>query len=68
MALVMVGTIALRSPDGNFLPAKPIYREIEEPKETSEYLPFDELAEIFADKFKTYKAAQRKIHKEKQKI
>ena len=64
MALVKIGTMALRSPEGEFLPEEPIYREIEEPKKSGEYIPLGELAEIFADKFKAHKAAQRKVHKE----
>ena len=64
MALVKVGTMALRSPEGEFLPEEPIYREIEEQKKSGEYIPLGELAEIFADKFKAHKAAQRKVHKE----
>ena len=64
MALVRVGTMALRSPEGEFLPEEPIYREIEEQEKSGEYIPLAELAEIFADKFKTHKAARRKVHKE----
>ena len=64
MALVQVGMIALRTPSGEILPAEPIYREIEEEQESpSEYLPLDELAEIFADKFKEYKAAKSRRKK-----
>jgi len=66
MALVQVGTMALRDSNGNFLPGVPIYREqAETPQKTSEYIPVDELAEIFADRFKAYKAARKKVHKEK---
>lgn len=64
MALVKIGTMALRSPEGDFLPEEPIYREIEEPKKSGEYIPLGELAEIFADKFKAHKAARKKVHKE----
>ena len=63
MALVQVGTMALRSPEGEFLPEEPIYREIEGPAKSGEYIPIDELAEIFADKFKDHKAARRKVHR-----
>lgn len=59
MALVQVGVMALRSPNGEFLPSEPIYRDISEEQENkSEYIPMDELAEIFADKFKAHKAAK----------
>ena len=67
MALVKVGTMALRSPTGEFLPEEPIYREIAEPKSTSEYIPrdpLDEIAEVFAKKFKAYKMARKKAHLE----
>ena len=58
MALVQVGAMALRKPNGDFLPMQPIYREFaEESEQQSEYTPLDELAEIFADKFKARKAA-----------
>ena len=64
MAFVQVGTMALRSPSGEFLPSEPIYREIAEDQEyPSEYLPLDELAEIFADKFKAHKAAKSRRKK-----
>lgn len=65
MALVKIGTMALRSPEGEFLPEEPIYREIEELKKSSEYIPLCELAEIFADKFKAHKAAYKKVHNKK---
>lgn len=64
MALVKVGVMALRSPEGEFLPEEPVYREIEEEKKSGEYIPLGELAEIFADKFKAHKAALKKVHKE----
>lgn len=64
MALVQVGTMALRSPSGEFLPSEPIYREIAEEHESqSDYLPLDELAEIFADRFKAHKAAKSRRKK-----
>jgi len=59
VALVKVGVIALRSPSGDFLPEEPIYRDIPEEKPESEYIPLDELGELFADKFKAYKKAQK---------
>ncbi len=59
MARVQVGIIARRAADGSFLPALPIYREIEsiqEPQST-DIFP-DALLQLFADKFKEYKTAQ----------
>ena len=70
MARVQVGFVADRTPDGNFLPPRPIYREIpDEIVEKDEYLPLDDLAKVFADKFMAYKraelAAKRKAQREK---
>ena len=65
MALVQVGIKALRFSSGEFLPSEPIYREIAEDQESqNEYLPLDELAEIFADKFKAYKASMKELESE----
>lgn len=58
MALVKVGVMALRSPSGDFLPEEPIYRDIPNTEPESEYIPLDELGELFADKYKSYKQAQ----------
>lgn len=64
MALVQVGIMARRSPSGDFLPAVPIYRDSEEiANKNSEYIPFDELAEIFAQKIKLHKAAEERLKK-----
>lgn len=58
MARIQIGIIAYRKPNGDFLPAIPIYRDVATERPIEELLPIDELAEIFADKFKAYKAAQ----------
>lgn len=68
MALVQIGTMALRSPNGEFLPSVPIYRETAQEDPESEYIPVDELAEIFANKFQAFKAAEsrqkkKEVHK-----
>lgn len=70
MALVQVGIIALRSPDGEFLPATPIYKELPanergrtemEEKETSE------ISRILAMKYKEYIDGCRKAGTESNK-
>ena len=57
MALVKVGIIALRSPDGNFLPATPIYKELpvnERGRTEQEEKATDEISNLLAGKFKEY--------------
>lgn len=57
MALVKVGIIALRSPDGNFLPATPIYKELpvnERGRTAQEEKATEEISSILAQKFKEY--------------
>lgn len=54
---VQIGTAALRSPEGDFMPAVPIYREEERrsPKAAgTSYIDADDLANIFASKCKEY--------------
>lgn len=68
MSLVKVGVMALRSPSGEFLPEEPIYCEILETKPESEYIPLDELGELFADKFKAYKQAKKDGGKHSRKL
>lgn len=57
MALVKVGIIALRSPDGKFLPATPIYKEFpvnERGRTEQEEKATDEISKLLAVKFKEY--------------
>ncbi len=57
MALVKVGIIALRSPDGNFLPATPIYKELpvnERGRTEQEEKATTEVSKLLAGKFKEY--------------
>lgn len=52
---VQIGTAALRSPDGEFLPAEPIYREIPDDEcQDVGYIPGNVIFDIFADKCKNY--------------
>lgn len=62
MAKVMIGCIGYRGEDGDFLPAKPIYREIPgiETDEESNYLPMDALIALFADKYKAHLEMKKK--------
>ena len=56
MARVIVGVVARRLENGSFLPSEPIYKDVQKPKnEEKSYIPLDDLAAIFADKFKSYK-------------
>lgn len=59
MPMVQVGVMALRSPDGQFLPSTPIYKEVPQVNErgntpTGEKALVD-VSKLFADKFKQYK-------------
>lgn len=57
MALVKVGIIALRSPDGKFLPATPIYKDLpvnERGRTEQEEKATDEISKLLAGKFKEY--------------
>ena len=57
MAYIRVGTVAYRTPSGEFLPSIPICREIEDGSEV--HLPLDDLAVIFADRFRLYQQKRR---------
>lgn len=57
MALVQVGIMALRSPNGEFLPATPIYKELpvnERGRTTQEEKATAEISSLLAGKFKQY--------------
>ena len=57
MALVQVGIIALRSPDGDFLPATPIYKDLpvnERGRTVQEEKATEEISRLLAEKFKEY--------------
>lgn len=67
MKRIQIGMIAHRKPNGEFLPPIPIMREIERKDSSVDLLPINELAEIFADKFKAFKMAkERMLHHETQ--
>ena len=57
MALVQVGIIALRAPDGSFLPSTPIYKDLqvnERGRTAQEEKATAEISRILAAKFKAY--------------
>jgi len=57
MALVKVGIVALRAPDGSFLPAEPIYKELpvnERGRTVQEEKSTEEISKLLAGKFKAY--------------
>lgn len=63
---VQIGTAALRSPEGEFLPAEPIFREEGQrsPKAAEQsYIDGDVLADIFASKYKKFKEERKKCEK-----
>lgn len=57
MAMVQVGIIALRAPDGSFLPATPIYKDLpvnERGRTEQEEKATTEISKRLAGKFKEY--------------
>lgn len=64
MALIQVGTAALRSPSGEFLPSVPIMREVPEKTKTAE-ITEQELAHLFCERMKAYFDASKEVKKEK---
>lgn len=60
MAFIQVGIIAYRKPNGEFLPAKPIYEEIPDDQLTKskttkqDELACNEIAKLLAHKYKQY--------------
>lgn len=66
--MIQIGTMALRAPDGSFLPSQPIYKEVTVPDEeektdrpaVGEFDDFDlnMIAEIFFRKYKAFKKAK----------
>lgn len=57
MAMVQVGIVALRAPDGSFLPATPIYKDLpvnERGRTGQEEKATAEISKLLAGKFKEY--------------
>ena len=67
MAMVQVGIVALRAPDGSFLPAAPIYKELpvnERGRTEQEEKATTEISKRLAGKFKEYMDGCRVAGKE----
>lgn len=61
--MIQIGTMALRAPDGSFLPSRPIYRKAKRKTEKHpdvNTIDLDDVAEIFYEKYKAFKKAQKK--------
>ena len=57
MAMVQVGIVAIRAPDGSFLPATPIYKDLpvnERGRTEQEEKATSEISKLLAGKFKAY--------------
>lgn len=60
---VQIGTAALRSPEGDFLPAEPIYRELRKRSRKAAGKPYideEQLFDIFASKCEKYMKGAKK--------
>ena len=67
MAMVQVGIIALRAPDGSFLPATPIYKDLpvnERGRTEQEEKATTEISKLLAGTFKEYMDGCRAAGKE----
>ena len=67
MAMVQVGIIALRAPEGSFLPATPIYKDLpvnERGRTEQEEKATTEISKRLARKFKEYMDGCRAAGKE----
>lgn len=45
--MVLAGFIALREPDGQFCPSVPVYRDMDDVKDETDGLPWDEMIAYF---------------------
>lgn len=45
--MVLAGFAALREPDGQFCPSVPVYRDMDDVKDETDGLPWDELIAYF---------------------
>lgn len=71
--MVQIGVTALRDPSGGFLPSVPLFIREEDAgkinpatgRPVQEDLVLDDIAKIFADKFKQYADGNRKREREK---
>lgn len=64
MKYIQIGTAALRTPDGSFLPAEPIFREVQGNASSEQnYIEEDVLFNIFASRIQTIRDEERKKRK-----
>lgn len=70
MAYIKVGVMAVRAPDGSFLPATPIYKEVPDKSISKsgttpqEDATIDDISKILAQKFREYKEGCARITSE----
>ncbi len=58
--MVLAGFVALREPDGQFCPSVPVYRDMDDVKDETDGLPWDELIAYFDE------LAQKQAKKERE--
>ena len=57
--MVLAGFIALREPDGQFCPSVPVYRDMDDVKDETDGLPWDELIAYFDELVKKQEKKER---------
>lgn len=57
--MVLAGFVALREPDGQFCPSVPVYRDMDDVKDETDGLPWDELIAYFDELVKKQAKKER---------
>ena len=57
--MVLAGFVALREPDGQFCPSVPVYRDMDDVKDETAGLPWDELIAYFDELVKKQAKKER---------
>lgn len=57
--MVLAGFVALREPDGQFCPSVPVYRDMDDVKDETDGLPWDELITYFDELVKKQAKKER---------
>lgn len=57
--MVLAGFVALREPDGRFCPSVPVYRDMDDAKDETDGLPWDELIAYFDELVKKQAKKER---------
>lgn len=57
--MVLAGFVALREPDGQFCPSVPVYRDMDDVKDETDGLPWDELIDYFDELVKKQAKKER---------